>query len=145
MLFQPKQKRIEPNLDITPLIDVVFLLLVFMLLTMTFTQNLKSDTEEAIIEIQLAKSSTANTPSPTKAITLLIDEYGRIYHSDTPLPQTKEDIRLFLSTEHLSFPDLFINIKADHRVQHGLVIDVLDMIKDIGINQVNLVIEKTQP
>ena len=143
MIFQPQQKKYEPNLDITPLIDVVFLLLVFMLLTMTFTQNNKSDTEEAIIDIQLAKSSTATKPNPTEAITLLIDENGSIYRSDAPLPQTKEEMRLFLSEKHLASPDLFINVKADHRVQHGLVIDVLDMLKDIGINQVNLVIEKT--
>ncbi len=142
-MILPQKKNSEPNLDITPLIDVVFLLLVFMLLTMTFTQNNKSDTEEAIIDIQLAKSSTATKPNPSEAITLLIDENGNIFPSDSVLPVTKEEVRLFLSKKRLSAPDLFINIKADHRVQHGQVIDVLDMIKEIGINQVNLVIEKS--
>ena len=143
MIFAQQRPKDEPNLDITPLIDVVFLLLVFMLLTMTFAQNNKSETEEAIIDIQLAKSSNTEKTNTTKAITLLIDEHGSIYRSDAPFPITKEDMKLYLSEQHLSAPDLSINIKADHRVSHGQVIDTLDMIKELGIQQVNLVIEKT--
>ena len=58
-------------------------------------------------------------------------------------PISKEEIRLFISGKLLSSPNLFVNVKADHRVQHGQVINVLDMLKEIGISQVNLVIEKT--
>ena len=50
MNFTRPQARYKASLDITPLIDVVFLLLVFLLLTMTFTEE-RPEIEEAIINI----------------------------------------------------------------------------------------------
>lgn len=133
--------RFSPNLDITPLIDVVFLLLVFLLLTMTFSEE-KNEVEEAIIDIELARSSTTQTPTPTEAITLLIDEKGALYQSDAALPKTHDDIRLYIAEKLLTSPDLNVNVKADHRTQHGQVVDALDLLKELGIKHVNLVIEK---
>lgn len=143
MIFRTPSNSIGPALDITPLIDVVFLLLVFMLLTMTFAQNNKSDVEEAVIDIELAKSSTTSTPNPPEALTLLIDENGRIYRPDAPLANSSEELRLYISEKLLHTPDLNVNVKADHRAQHGQVIDALDILKELGIRHVNLVIEKT--
>ncbi|MBR4986611.1 MAG: biopolymer transporter ExbD [Proteobacteria bacterium] len=131
----------KPSLDITPLIDVVFLLLVFLLLTMTFAED-KTELEEAIIDIELAKSSTTETPTPTENITLLIDEKGSLYRSDTAIAQTSDDLKLYLADKLLSAPDMNVNVKADHRTRHGQVIEALDMLKSIGIKRVNLVIEK---
>lgn len=138
----PRQpSRFSPNLDITPLIDVVFLLLVFLLLTMTFSEE-KTEVEEAIIDIELARSSTAQAQKPKASITLLVDEKGAIYQSDAALPKSHDDLRLYISEKLLAEPDLHVNVKADHRATHGQVIDTLDLLKDMGIAHVNLVIEK---
>ena len=135
-------RKSEPNIEITPLIDVVFLLLVFMLLTMTFSQKNDAETKEAIIDIQLAKSSTTSTPNPPETLTLLVDEHSSIYRSDEPMAKTREELKFYLSEKLLSSPDLHVNVKADHRTPHGQVIDALDILKELGIEQVNLVIEK---
>ena len=142
MIFRASKSRFSPLLEITPLIDVVFLLLVFLLLTMTFSQNEKSETEEAIIDIELAKASTTETPTPTETITLLIDETGSIYRADAPLAQSPDDIRLYLAEKLLSQPDLNVSVKADHRTKHGQVIETLDLLRELGIKHANLVIEK---
>ncbi|MBQ1925798.1 MAG: biopolymer transporter ExbD [Proteobacteria bacterium] len=133
----------KPTLDITPLIDVVFLLLVFLLLTMTFTEE-KPDLEEAIIDIELAKSSTTETPNPAENITLLIDEKGSLYRSDSAIAQTTDDLKLYLAEKLLASPDMTINVKSDHRTRHGQVIEALDLLKSLGIKRVNLVIEKNK-
>lgn len=133
--------RFRPTLDITPLIDVVFLLLVFLLLTMTFAEE-KTELEEAIIDIELAKSSTTETPSPIENITLLIDEKGSLYRADAPIAQTTDDLKIYLAEKLLSDPDMTVNVKSDHRTRHGQVIEALDLLKSLGIKRVNLVIEK---
>ena len=144
MNFTRPQARYKASLDITPLIDVVFLLLVFLLLTMTFTEE-RPEIEEAIINIELAKSSTTQDPTPTDAITLLIDEKGTLYQADAAIPKTRDELKLYLSEQLLSKPKLSVNVKADHRAKHGQVIDALDMLKELGIQQVHLVIEKQKP
>ena len=142
MNFRNSKSRFLPSLEITPLIDVVFLLLVFLLLTMTFSQNEKSETEEAIIDIELAKASTTETPTPTESITLLIDETGALYRADAPLAKSPDEIRLYLAEKLLTHPDLNVSVKADHRTKHGQVIDALDLLRELGIKHANLVIEK---
>ena len=135
------QTRYAPNLEITPLIDVVFLLLVFLLLTMTFTEE-KPDIEEAIIDIQLAKSSTTESTPPPQSVTLLVNERGELYQSDVAVPKTQDELKLYLAEKLISTPDLNVSVKADHRASHGQVIDALDLLKSLGIKRVNLVIEK---
>lgn len=142
MQFKQKRTRFLPSLDITPLIDVVFLLLVFLLLTMTFSQENKDHVQEAVIDIELAQSSTHDDENVPETIALLIDETGALYQSDQPLQRSTDEIRLFLSDKLLANPDLSVNIKADKRTRHGDVIKALDLVKSLGIKRVQLIIEK---
>lgn len=108
---------------------------------MTFSQE-KTEVEEAIIDIELAQSSTTQEQKPIETLTLLIDEKGTLYQSDAPAPKTKDDLKLYLSEKLLSTPDMHVNVKADHRAKHGQVIHALDILKEVGIQRVHLVIEK---
>ena len=140
MQFGRAKIRYTPSLDITPLIDVVFLLLVFLLLTMTFSQD-KSRVEEAIIEIELAQSSTHADPTPKASVQITIDENGRIYHGESAVAQTDESLKLYLSESYVAHPELSVNIRADKRARHGDIVRALDIVKGLGINHVQLVIE----
>lgn len=141
MKLHKPSARFTPNLDITPLLDVVFLLLVFLLLTMTFSEE-KDEVEEAVIPIELAQSSTTQAPTSSESLTLLIDEKGSLYQPDSPVPQTREELKMVLAEKLISTPDLNISVKADHRAKHGQVIDALDLLKELGVEHVQLVIEK---
>lgn len=140
MQFGRVKSRYAPSLDITPLIDVVFLLLVFLLLTMTFSKD-ESRVEEAIIEIELAQSSSYADPTPKTSLQITIDGDGRIYHGESAVAQTEETLRLYLSESYVAHPDLSVNIRADKRARHGDIVRVLDIVKSLGINSVQLVIE----
>jgi len=123
----------------------MFILLIFTLTTMTFAQSQQSSAKEAIIDIELAKSSTAPDPNTTEALTVLINASGNYYLADSPLPLSKQDLQLAISEQLLSAPALAINIKADHRATHGQVVSALDLLKSLNIQHVNLVIELTEP
>lgn len=110
---------------------------------MTFAKS-KSDVKEAIIDIELAQSSTTQTLPPPESVTLLIDESGAIYRSDAPTPGSHDDIRIYLAEQLLLHSDLLVNIKADRRTSHGQVIEALDLVKSLGITHVQLVIEHAQ-
>jgi|GEM_PF-354184 len=145
MRFRRTRPRYTPNLDITPLVDAMFILLIFTLTTMTFAQNQQSSAKEAIIDIELAKSSTAPDASPAEALTVLINASGNYYLSDSAHPLSGQDLQLAISEKLLSTPALAINVKADHRATHGQVVSALDLLKSLNIQHVNLVIELTSP
>lgn len=140
MQFRRDKTRYSPSLDITPLIDVVFLLLVFLLLTMTFAQE-QSQVKEAIIEIELAQGSAQTDPPQSASVQILIDENGRMYHGESATAQTDETLKLYLSEAYLAHPDLSVNIRADKRARHGAVVHALDIAKELGISRVQLAIE----
>jgi len=141
MKIKRNRQKYAPNLDITSLIDVVFLLLVFLLVTMTFNQTPPNPTEEAIIDIELASGSSIESEKPKEMLTLLVNEDGKVFIEKDPVPHGPEELKLLLSEKLVASPDLAVNIRADHRATHGAVVAAMDQLKALKINHVNLVIE----
>ena len=141
MKLKRKAQRYQPNLDITSLIDVVFLLLVFLLVTMTFNQTPPEPTQEAIIDVELATASNITDEAPTETLALLVNESGKLYIDGDPLLYTIESLKVRLAEELLKKKNLAVNVRADHRATHGDVVAALDLLKSLNIERVNLVIE----
>lgn len=141
MKIKRNRKKYEPNLDITSLIDVVFLLLVFLLVTMTFNQTPPDPTEEAIIDIELASAASVESEKPQETLTVLVSEDGRIYLENDAVPHAHEELKLLLTEKLITSPTLAVNVRADHRATHGQVVSALDLLKSLKISHVNLVIE----
>jgi biopolymer transport protein ExbD len=142
----PRKKRPEASLDMTPLIDVVFLLLVFFLLT-TFlrpqpTQE-SSQQEEAVIDIQFATAASGHAETAAEKVTVFLDTEGLLYlDSDTPVPPNVLKQRLLDLLGAGKQP--VVDLKADKRASHGSVIELLDLIKETGVETVNIVIKKSE-
>ena len=141
MKIKRNRKKYEPNLDITSLIDVVFLLLVFLLVTMTFNHTPPDPTEEAIIDIELASAASVESEKPQETLTVLVSEDGRIYLENDAVPHAHEELKLLLTEKLITSPTLAVNVRADHRATHGQVVSALDLLKSLKISHVNLVIE----
>ncbi len=140
MKIKRNRQKYEPHLDITSLIDVVFLLLVFLIVTMSFTQT-ASSTEEAIIDIELASASNIESDKPKESLTVFVDEDGKIYVEKDPKPHGPEELKLVMLEKVMATPDLIVNLRADHRATHGAVVAAMDQLKALKIHHVNLVIE----
>lgn len=141
MKLKRKKLRYQPNLDITSLIDVVFLLLVFLLVTMTFDKTPKDPTKEAIIDIELATASSLSQEPPSETLSLLVTEAGKLYLEGDAVLYTAESLKMRLAEELVSKPNIAVNVRADHRATHGEVVAALDLLKSLNIERVNLVIE----
>jgi biopolymer transport protein ExbD len=138
-----KNRRAEVSLDITALIDVVFLLLIFFLVTSTFTK-----TEEANIPINLPSASTGQKSVDGQKVVLFITENGSVDLQSAKLEQ-KNALEGASLTEKLDAlyaenPDANIVLKGDELATHGKVIEVLDEIKKSGFKKVNLVITRPE-
>ena len=120
--------RIHSHLDIAPLIDIVFLLLVFFMLTSTFL------VPEAI-ELELPESKTASATDITPVIVLL-DKTGQLVLNgeNIALEQLQQAIKPLLAEN----ADTAITLKSDARTEVQTLLKVMDEIRAAGGTNVGL-------
>lgn len=133
-----KKRREEANLEMTPLIDVVFLLLIFFLITTTFSQG-----QEDELPIDLPEAVSGESATEGEKVVLSITEDGSVdIEGDEPLEGDSVDDQLSELYERKS--DAAVVLRGDEAASHGEVIEVLDKIKETGFEKVNLVTSRPQ-
>ncbi len=135
-------KRKKPLEDIvigiTPMIDMVFILLLFLVLTTTFVVN------ESKIEVHLpkGKTGTAVTNSNVNSIVVLIDKTGSMYLNG--LPVTLQTLPVELSKILASTKEIKgVFIRADQVVPYGKIVRTMDLLRQQGLTNINLLVEKS--
>ncbi len=121
------QRSDDTDVNITPLIDVVFLLLIFFMVSTTFDR-------ESEIKITLPEASEEQVQVSPEAIRVAIDASGRIFINDQPLVNSQ----LFTVREAIrdSMQDLIdppVIISADAKAHHQAVIKVMDAARQLGL------------
>ena len=128
MTVQLKKSRAIGSLSVTPLIDVVFLLLIFFLVTSRFEQ------EEQQLELNLPQVSEAlpASASPQELI-VNIDQQGQFF-IDGQFRQL-EQVEQVIARAHQNNPlTQTVIIRADKKVEWENVATVINLCRKIGIN-----------
>ncbi len=128
---KPK-KRYEIKTPITGLIDIVFLLLIYFLLTTNFI------VDEGI-KIKLPQA-TASAPQTEREITVFVDRAGRAYIGDEEVPISK----LFARLKEMigDKKDKLVVIRADRGIVLNKAVKVMDLAKAAGAARLCLATEK---
>ena len=126
MMLRHNRRR-DPELNITPLIDVVFLLLIFFMVSTTFDK-------QAELNIELPEASGKVTPSEQFKIEIGIDGEGRYFINkrsikDDSLVTLKRALELTMA-DHKE-PKLIIS--ADRKTPHEAVIRAMDAARQVGL------------
>ncbi len=144
MNFRAKhgKRRGDLLLDMTPLIDVVFLLLIFFLITTTFIRD-----REDIVPISLPTGSAQpRTSDPGDSVTVHVDAQGSYVVSrsgvDGALQLTADELRRELTTYFETNPDLTVLLRGDRGGSYGSVMDVWMMAQEIGFQRVHAVVRE---
>ena len=119
-----KVKDEEPRLGITPLIDIVFLLLIFFMVTSHF--HVASG-----VSIKLPKVTQKVFNKDGERITLMIDKEGSTYLKGKKIDLNKLSIKLKALVENEGLVALLL--EADKDVTHGKVVQVMDLAKTAGV------------
>ena len=131
MRFQT-HKRDEVQLDITPLVDVVFLLLIFFMLSTTLSIN-------PGIKVDLHRASAKQVKKKKTTVRIAIEASGRIYADGKKINLQK--LNNIFSGLAKKDPDTLVIIEADKKVYHGVVVKVMDAAKISGLNKLAIATE----
>ena len=129
-----RNHRGSGDINITPLIAMVFLLLIFFLLTSSFIIDRG-------IKIYLPKTVSSET-SPDKRITVAIDSAGAVFVDQEPVLIDSLLDKLKNVYEKKETQTVFL--KADKQNRVDILVQVMDIIKQSGSQKMNLVTEAKQ-
>ncbi len=133
MIVHPKKRtRLQVQLPLTPLIDIVFLLLIYFLLTTNFLVD-----EGIKIKLPQAKASA---PQTEKEITVYVDSQGRAFlgNEEVSLAMLFDRLKEMIGGKE----NKLVVIRADRAVILNKAVKVMDVAKAAGAGRLCLATEK---
>jgi len=125
---------VRPTLDVTPLIDVVLQLVIFFMLTTTFS---------------LYQGINVNLPKVVKAeehqekdLVVTITKENRVYLNDREV--TVEELAETVKPLFVASQPRVVVIRADQEVKHGKVVEVMDIVKGAGAEKLAIATEQKE-
>lgn len=133
------REREEPTVDLTSLIDVVFLLLIFFMVSTNFER-------QAVLKVDLPEASAVDAPTeiPEK-LELVIDPMGRMYLNDQ---QLVDDQRATLVAAFGQAAgnrrDIPLVLRADRMTPHHYVVMAMDVAAELGFHNLSIATDRTE-
>ena len=128
-----KHKRDEVTLDMTPLIDAVFLLLIFFAVATTFTR-------ETRLGIDLPEASGQPPVAAKQSIDVSVSEAGEFAVNGQPLVDAnRKTLAAAISAAANGRKDLPFFLNADARATHQSVVTVMDVAGELGFANISIV------
>jgi biopolymer transport protein ExbD len=128
--FRRRRARVEPRIEITPLIDVVFQLLIFFLLTTRFIT-------ERSLDVELPTASAELREEEERVVLVLdVDARGRVFHDGERLARGAVDALL---RRHAAASErAALLLRADRTAEHGVVVDLMDRARLHGLTELGV-------
>ncbi len=121
-----KKRRDVVSMDITPLVDVVFLLLIFFMLSTTFVVA-------PGIRINLPQADAETVRREKRDFRVKIAPDGALYVDDRAIDMG--ELERLLADASQNDRDTLVVIEADEEVMHHFVVEVMDKAKRAGLNR----------
>jgi len=128
------KRGIASTLDMTPIVDVVFNLLIFFALTLNFAVT------SGGINVKLPEASSAE-PVRAEELTINLTSDGKIFLNDKPITLDKLSERLKEKQDKESL----IIIRADKSVEHGRVVEAMDVVRTNGFSRLAIAVDQPPP
>ncbi len=128
-----RRRRSIEVIDMIPMIDMVFLLLIFFALTSTFEV-------QRFLELNLPKGSSGIELKKTERLTLSISRENQIILENEPieLPQLESKLKEIMQ----GGTEVTLVIKGDENVPHGRVVELMDAANAAGVQKIMVTVSR---
>lgn len=130
-------KKEDPEISLTGLIDVVFLLLIFFMVSTTFEH-------QAVLKVDLPEAQNVSTPeNQPDSFELVIDANGQFYLNDRQLVDARAStINAALVEAAGDNRDVPIVLRADAETPHHFVVTAMDVTAQLGFRRLSIATER---
>ena len=128
-LARKKRGKVAPERNVTPLVDVVLVLLII------FMVSLPAAVSDLNLELAKLENPDPNRDEPEPYV-LSVDYEGRLFFEDYAVE--RDDLVNHLRAAAASDPDKKLVLVGDHRLTYDTVRDVMAIVQDVGFPGVNL-------
>ena len=136
MNFSPTRRRPPTVMELTPLIDVVFLLLIFFMVSTTFVS------ENSGLQVELPRSENRDLIPEGSDVALAIGADGSMEIDGRPvdLGELKQVLRASAEKD----PSTMVVVRADRTLAYGKVVEVMDLVRELGLTHFAIATEGTK-
>ena len=117
------------DINMTPLIDVMLVLLVIFIITAPLLAS--------SIRLELPKTEAATPNDAPKFVLVVLDKTGQVFLDDKPV--TRELLTSHLNGVAARNPQTEVQLRADEAVPYGRVVEVMGVAQQAGLNRIGFV------
>lgn len=129
----PRKRKKKPRIEIIPMIDTMFFLLVF------FMVATLSMTVQRGLPVNLPHAASAREEIK-QVVALTLTKEGRLFFDDDEMGSSAE-VAMKLADRKKAGEELAVVIRADRAVEHGRVIDLMDAVRQAGIARISVAVQ----
>ena len=116
-------------MDLTPLVDVIFQLILFFMVSTTFD-------ESSNISIELPQSSSEMLMKEDQNFDIWIDKDGLYYIEEQA--HTREELQSLLQSQAQKNPQTVLHVNADKETSHHHIVFLLDIATELGLQELSV-------
>lgn len=129
-----QRSRFLSEINVVPLVDVVLVLLIIFMVTAPLLYR--------GIDVNLPKSAI-NTIQPEERLVLTVTGRQKIFLDEQELNLSRLERALIDRAK--ANPEIAVYLRADEQVPYGLIVQVMDIIKRVGIDRLGMVTTPAEP
>ena len=132
MNLRPDRSDERVDVNLTPLIDVVFLLLIFFMVSTTFDRHAK-------LKVELPEASARTEQQLEEPVVLSIDAKGNYFINDRQVVNTQlETLKIALQKTVADKKDVSLVLRADAKTPHQSVVRAMDAASQLGLTRLSI-------
>ena len=131
-LERTKSAQPMSEINVTPLVDVMMVLLVIFIITAPLLAS--------SIKLDLPKTDAAKSSDAPKFVTVVVDKAAQVFLNDKPieLPALAESLQASAKAN----PETEVQLRADAAVPYGKVVEVMGVAQKAGLNRIGFIADK---
>lgn len=136
-MIRKMQRRIKIRIDMTPMVDVIILLLIFFFMTATFK-------EPDAVEVRLPYAAAGvRIPKDMEVVSVIIDAEGVVYVNNEPI-QAKGEVTEKVREARIRSPMAIFNVRSDSDAEYGVMVEVMKELQQANVTRFNLETQKEE-
>jgi biopolymer transport protein ExbD len=127
-----RQSKILFSMESVAITDIIMNMFIFFFITFSFLATFNK-AKEGQVDVSLPKATSASPPIARKSLFVSLTKDGGLFLDDTPV--SLEQLKIRVQTEKSQDTELTLVVRADKEVQHGRVVEVMDIARKEGLNK----------